>query len=80
MLGLLWEKSPPEIVVLVTHCVLALEFILLPLSALSTPVGPPYSTLHISLESREKLTPVADSVAICSNCNNVCLNHPVNSM
>lgn len=54
MLGLLWEKSPPDIVVLVTHCVLALELILLPLSAPSTPVGTPYSTLHINLESREK--------------------------
>lgn len=53
-LGLLWEKSPPEIVVLVTHCVLALEFILLTPSAPSTPAGPPYSTLHINLESREK--------------------------
>ena len=54
MLGLLWEKSPPEIVVLVTHCALDLEFILVLLSAPSTPVGPLYSTLHINLESREK--------------------------
>lgn len=54
MLGLLWEKSPPEIAVLVTHCVPALELILLPPWALSTPVAPPYSTLHINLESREK--------------------------
>lgn len=53
MLGLLWEKSP-DIFVLVTHCVLALELILLPLSAPSMPGAPPYSTLHISLESREK--------------------------
>lgn len=50
MLGLLWEKSPPAIVVLFMHCVLALEVILL----LSTPAGEPYSTLHINLESREK--------------------------
>lgn len=54
MLGLLWEKSPPDIFDLVTHWVLALEFILLLLSAPSTHVGPPYSTLHINLESREK--------------------------
>lgn len=54
MFGLLWEKSPPEIVVLLTHCVLDLEVILLPLRTPSAPVGPPYSTLHINLESREK--------------------------
>lgn len=54
MLGLLCEKSPPEIVVLLMHCVLALEVILPPLRAPSTPADVPYSTLHISLESREK--------------------------
>jgi len=54
MLGLLWEKSPADNVVLVTHCVLALEVILLPLRGPSTPVGAPYSTLHINLESKEK--------------------------
>lgn len=48
------EKSPPEIVVLLMHCGLALEVILLPLRAPSTLAGVPYSTLHISLESREK--------------------------
>lgn len=50
MLALLCEKSPAEIVVLFTHCVLALEVTLL----LSTPAGVPNSTLHINLESREK--------------------------
>lgn len=54
MPGLLWEKSPPETDVFVTHCVLALELILLPLGIASAPVGPSYSTLEMSLESREK--------------------------
>lgn len=39
---------------MVTHCVLALDVILLPLRAPSIPVGVPYSTLQINFESREK--------------------------